>query len=114
MDYENLPNDVLRYSMLSIPINSLTSYCRTSKKISQICMSEEYWRLRLQQDYPMFTKPIDIGYRDYYTKIYSSPNEFVVNRIEDFNNIPLGVKILKINNVNNIPINLTESGISRV
>src|SRR3989338_8146252 len=96
MEYEGLPDDVIRYQLLKLPINDHTNYCRINRRIGQVCMSEEYWRLRLQQDYSMFTKPINIGSRDFYIKIYTSEDIFTVNTIDDFYRIPLGVKILEI------------------
>ena len=49
---ETLPRDVLIKTILELHINDITKLCQTSKRINDlICESDEFWRLKLYQDF---------------------------------------------------------------
>lgn len=47
----DIHKDILIKLALELDLPSLYSLCRTSKKLSFLCESKEYWKLRLLQDY---------------------------------------------------------------
>ena len=49
-----LPKDVRFKIMSELPIKDLNSLCRSSKKCSEICQREDFWRVKFLDDYPEY------------------------------------------------------------
>jgi hypothetical protein len=50
---ENLPKDVKRKLALELQPADLITFCATNRKMNgDICESKEFWRLKLERDYP--------------------------------------------------------------
>ena len=54
---KTLPADVQRKIALDLPPKDLIHLCATDKEMrNDICISNEFWRLKLERDYPTFFK----------------------------------------------------------
>ena len=54
---KTLPIDVQRKIALDLPAKDLIHLCATDKEMrNDICTSNEFWRLKLERDYPTFFK----------------------------------------------------------
>lgn len=50
---EKLPKDLKRKLALELSPSDLISFCASNRKLNQdICESKEFWRLKLEMDYP--------------------------------------------------------------
>lgn len=80
MDFESLSLDSLTDVLLSTPIPDLTSCCKTSKRIEQICASDSFWPKRITQDFPtsVANKPVDLSWKDWYIQM----SEFQIDLIQ--------------------------------
>ena len=74
--FATVPSDVMRLMALNMSLNSLANLCQTSQRFNQvICMNNEFWALRVQQDYSrrdqtvMRRKPDEWSWKRYYAEL---------------------------------------------
>ena len=61
-----LPNDVLSQLLSFVPYRNLVNICRTHKKFALICSTEQFYRQRIEREYPNFTKAKHLTFEQFY------------------------------------------------
>ena len=61
-----LPNDVLSQLLSFVPYKNLVNICKTHKKFALICSSEQFYRQRIEREYPNFTKANHLTFEQFY------------------------------------------------
>ena len=71
---ESLPFDVLELIALDLPLESLTKYCRSSKRFQRICENNNFWKRKLAKDYPDVNLEgiPEANYQSEYQRLYST------------------------------------------
>jgi len=80
----NLPKDVQRKIALNLEAHELIKFCSTNQKTYQdICNSDEFWRLKLEMDYPNEFK--NAGIIKNPKNIYIKKFQYISNMKKDLN-----------------------------
>lgn len=54
MDFESLPEDLIRELLLRLDSKTLLSRCHTNRHIAEICGDDNFWMTKLYLDYPQY------------------------------------------------------------
>ena len=80
---ETLPKDISREMALNLSPADIVNFCSTNKKFNkEICDSNDFWRRKLEKDYPEEMK--NIGEIKNPKNVYMKRSQYIFKLIEDF------------------------------